>query len=365
MRKFSDFGNKLHSEEISLPIVAKRNTWYVLAAIILMLLGLIAGIRGLNFGIEFTGGSEFQISNVANNDQSLAREVVREHVPNSEPRVALLGADSLRIQTQQLDSAMTAELASDLAEAYQVEQSQVSSSFIGPNWGSDVTGKSIQGVLVFIALVAIVMALYFKNITSSLAAMLALLHDLLFTVFAYGAIGFEITPASVIGFLTVLGYSLYDTVVIFDKVRENTKGFTHQLRRFDELVNLAANQTLVRSINTSVVALLPVGSILFIGAIVLGAGTLKDISLALFVGIIAGTYSSIVLAPNFLVDLRSRSAEIKAHNEALASGSLAAQMQAEKEVELILPTTSQFTFTPSYSSNTQNNSNSKGNSADA
>ncbi len=320
MSTLSNFGNKLHSGDASVPIVPRRRTWYLITAIVLIALAAITGVRGLNWGIEFTGGSEFQISGTSTTDQSIARDVVQKHVPSNEPRISQVGGDALRVQTEQLDDAQTEALAQDLSFAYGVQAKNVSSSFVGPNWGSDITNKAIQGVVIFMLLVTVVMALYFRGAKTSFAAMLALLHDLVFTVVAYGAIGFEITPATVIGFLTVLGYSLYDTVVVFDKVRENTESFTGQSERtFAELVNLAANQTLVRSINTSVVALLPVGSILAIGAFLLGAGTLKDISLALFVGIIAGTFSSIFLAPGFLVDLRSREKSIKTHTKRLVA----------------------------------------------
>ncbi|MDO5645069.1 MAG: protein translocase subunit SecF [Dermabacter sp.] len=318
MRTFSELGNDLHAGRVSVPIVSRRRTWYLISAVIIIALAAITGVRGLNWGMEFTGGSEFQIAGVQNADQSIARDVVREQVPSNEPRVSQLGASTLRVQTEQLSTDDTNAMAARLAEAYGVSPADVSSSFVGPNWGGDVTQKAIQGVIVFMILVTVVMALYFRNIKASIAAMMALMHDLVFTIVAYGAIGFEITPATVIGFLTVLGYSLYDTVVVFDKVRENTDGFTGQSERtFAELVNLAANQTLVRSINTSVVALLPVGSILAIGAFLLGAGTLKDISLALFVGIIAGTFSSIFLAPGFLVDLRRSEDDITQHTAAL------------------------------------------------
>ncbi|HVN12301.1 MAG TPA: protein translocase subunit SecF, partial [Kineosporiaceae bacterium] len=148
------------------------------------------------------------------------------------------------------------------------------------------------------------------------AAIVALIHDLIITAGIYALVGFEVTPESVIGFLTILGYSLYDTVVVFDKVRENTEHIGATTKRtYAEAANLAVNQTLVRSINTSVVALLPVGAILFIGALLLGAGTLKDISLALFVGIAAGTYSSIFIATPLLVQLRMREPEMKAQAE--------------------------------------------------
>ncbi|GAP79425.1 MULTISPECIES: protein translocase subunit SecF [Brachybacterium] len=315
---FATFGNDLHAGRRILPIVSRRRTWYLISVVVVVLLGALAVVRGPNLGIEFTGGSEFQIAGVADTEQSSAREVVREHVPDNEPKVTQLGGDTLRVQTEQLDSAQTAELAGELATAYEVPADAVSTSYIGPVWSGDVTQKMARGVVVFLVLVAAMMALYFRDLKASLAAMIALGHDMLLTAAVYGVVGFEITPGTVIGFLTVMGYSLYDTIVVFDKVRENTADLTGQRRRtFAELVELAANQTLVRSINTSVVALLPIGSILAIGAFLLGAGTLKDISLALFIGILAGTYSSIFLAPGLLVDLRRREDTIARHTLAL------------------------------------------------
>lgn len=311
---FARFGNDLHAGRRIIPLVSRRKTWYLLSAITIVLLAVLAGVRGPNLGIEFTGGSEFQIAGVSDTEQSSARDVVREHVPDREPKVTVLGQDTVRVQTEQLDSTETATLAQDLAAAYEVSPEAISTSYIGPVWSGDVTQKMLRGVVVFLMLVAGMMALYFRNLKASLAAMGALVHDMLITAGVYLVVGFEITPGTVIGFLTVMGYSLYDTIVVFDKVRENTDGLTRQRRStFADQVQLAANQTLVRSINTSVVALLPIGSILAIGAFLLGAGTLKDISLALFIGIIAGTYSSIFLAPGFLVELRSREPEIAAH----------------------------------------------------
>jgi preprotein translocase subunit SecF len=163
--------------------------------------------------------------------------------------------------------------------------------------------------VIFLALAAVFMTLYFRTWKMSLSAMAALLHDLLITAGVYGIVGLEVTPAAVIGFLTILGYSLYDTVVVFDKVRENTA--QESIRTFKQSVNLAVNQTLVRSINTSVVALLPVAAILFIGSYVLGAGTLRDISLALFIGIIVGTYSTIFIASPMYAQLRENEPKIK------------------------------------------------------
>ncbi|MCS6712725.1 protein translocase subunit SecF [Brachybacterium sp. EF45031] len=303
--RMARLGNDLHAGRRSLPIVRRRRLWYLLSIVAILLLGTLAVLRGANLGIEFTGGSEFQVAGVASPDQEIAREIVREEVPGSEPSITVLGEDTVRVRTEQLDSDRTAQLGARLAEAYDVPPAGVSSSFIGPVWGADVTAKMLRGVAVFLALVAAVMALYFRDLRASLAAMIALVHDMLVTAAVYGVVGFEITPATVIGFLTILGYSLYDTIVVFDKVRENLEDPQQAHGRdMAGAVELAANQTLMRSVNTSVVALLPVGSILVIGALLMGAGTLKDISLALFVGILAGTYSSIFLAPGLLVDLR-------------------------------------------------------------
>ncbi len=311
---FATFGNDLHAGRRTLPLVSRRRTWYLLSVVVVVLLGALAVVRGPNLGIEFTGGSEFQVAGVADTEQVSARDAVREHLPDNEPKITQLGADTLRVQTEELDSAQTAALAGELASAYDVPPDAVSTSYIGPVWSGDVTTKMARGVVVFLVLVAAMMAVYFRDLKASLAAMIALGHDMLLTAAVYGVVGFEITPGTVIGFLTVMGYSLYDTIVVFDKVRENTADLSGQRRStYAELVELAANQTLVRSINTSVVALLPIGSILAIGALLLGAGTLKDISLALFIGIIAGTYSSIFLAPGLLVDLRRRESAIAQH----------------------------------------------------
>jgi len=218
----------------------------------------------------------------------------------------------VRVQTEQLTPAETDEVAIALAESYGVRVADVSTSFIGATWGGDITRQAIIALVVFLLLVSLVMAIYFRTWKMAAAALVALFHDLVVTAGLYGVLGLEITPAAVIGFLTILGYSLYDTVVVFDKVRENTsEDGTESRRTFAQSVNLAVNQTLVRSINTSVVAVLPTASILFIGSLLLGAGTLRDIALALFIGTIVGTFSSIFLAAPLYVHLRENEPEVK------------------------------------------------------
>src|SRR6185437_14756682 len=236
-------------------------------------------------------------------------------VPNAVSHVSVVGNNAIQVQTDQLSDTETKAVADALAKAYGVPSSEVSSTFIGPSWGADVTQQSIQGLVVFLLLAFIAMALYFRTWKMSASAIISLFHDLIITAGIYALVGFEITPATMIGFLTILGYSLYDTVVVFDKVRENTKEELELSRRtFPEAVNLAVNQTLVRSINTAVVAVLPVASILFIGAFALGADTLRDISLALLIGIIVGTYSTIFLAAPMYSQFREGEAAIKKHD---------------------------------------------------
>lgn len=313
MSKFADFGNALYSGERSFNFVGRRPLWYAIAAVMIVLAIVLPIIRGgYNFGIEFRGGSEFRVAAANSTSQQVAIDAVHSVDGAIEPLVSNVGTDSIRVQTPQLTDLKSEDVRQALAKAYGVPASSVASSFVGANWGADVTGKALNGLLVFILLAAVLMALYFRTIKMSLAAIIALLHDLIITAGVYGASGFEVTPAAVIGFLTILGYSLYDTVVVFDKIRENTFEVEFsENATFAQRVNLAINQTLVRSINTSIVAVLPVAAILFIGGTLLGAGTLRDISLALFVGIIVGTYSTIFIAAPVYSHLRESEGKYK------------------------------------------------------
>ncbi|PWD49769.1 protein translocase subunit SecF [Serinibacter arcticus] len=312
--QFARLGNDLYTGKRSYNIVGRRRVWFIAAACLVILSGLLLAVRGLNVGIEFRGGSEFTVSNAATTSAEPAREVLTNVDSEQVARVSVVGGSSVRIQTEELTQQQTDQVRDALAEAYEVEPSAVTSSFIGPSWGADITAKAIQGLVVFLILVAFVMALYFRTWSMAAAALVALLHDLIVTVGLYAGIGFEVTPASVIGLLTILGYSLYDTVVVFDKVRENTANVLEQSRvTYEEASNLAVNQTIVRSINTSVVGILPVGSILFVGAFLLGAGTLRDIALSIFIGMIVSTASSIFLATPLEAALRLRRPAYREH----------------------------------------------------
>lgn len=327
MSRFSQLGNDLYSGARSFDFVGHRRRWYLISILLVVvclagpfLRGALTGGPAYNFGIEFTGGSEFIISNPASTDQGPATVAVESIDSTVIPKVSTVGSSSIRVQTTQMTNAQTVEVKNALAKAYSVPATNVTSSFIGATWGQDITGQAIRGLIVFVILAAIVMALYFRTWKMSIVAVVALLHDVVITAGIYGLTGFEVTPGAVIGLLTILGYSLYDTVVVFDKIRENTIGSMRDMSKtFAQQVNLAINQTLVRSINTSVVAALPVASILFIGAFVLGAGTLRDISLALLIGIAVGTYSTLFLAAPLYAGWRSREVVIKSTDKKIVA----------------------------------------------
>ncbi|MEI6229570.1 MAG: protein translocase subunit SecF [Actinomycetes bacterium] len=302
--------HRLYSGEVSYDFVGKRRRWYAISAafLLLALIGLFG--RGLNLGIEFKGGSEFTIpSSTATVEQ--ARDSAKA-AGIADPIVTEVGQNKIRIQSPALTPAESEKVTAQLSKDLGVAQGDIGVTLIGPTWGSEITKRALQGLAVFLVLVVIFLSLYFEW-RLAVAALVALVHDLLITIGIYALTGFEVTPATVIGVLTILGFSLYDTVVVFDKVRENTQGITSGNRMtYSDAANLALNQTLVRSINTSVVALLPVAAILIIGVGLLGAGTLKDLALALFIGTAAGTYSSIFIATPVACQLQEQRPEMKA-----------------------------------------------------
>ncbi|MDT0178953.1 protein translocase subunit SecF [Microbacterium sp. ARD31] len=316
MRSMNDFGNDLYTGKVSFPFVGRRRLWFLIAAILVIGSALVPVFRPIQFSIEFTGGSQFTVNDVASPDQLRATDAVQSVVPDAATRVTTVGDDSLRIQTDQLGELETREVTSALVEAFNVPDDSVSSSFIGPSWGESVTRQSLWGLAIFLVLTFLILALYFRTWKMSVAAMIGLVDVLVVTIGVYALFGFEISPAAVIGFLTILSYSLYDTTVVFDKIRENTfEDGEKSGRTFGESVNLAVNQTLVRSINTTVVAVLPTGAILFIGALWLGAQTLTDISLSIFVGTIVAAYSTLFVAAPLYSLLRENESDLKARDQ--------------------------------------------------
>lgn len=306
MRSMTQLGNDLYSGKTSFPFVQRRRIWFLIAALLVIGAALVPLARPIQFSIEFTGGSQFTVSNPSTFDQSLATQAVTRVVPGATTRVTVISDSAVRVQTDQMSNDETQAVSAALADAYKVPTSEVTNSFIGATWGADVTRQSLWGLAIFLALTFLILALYFRTWKMSVAAIIGLVDVLVITVGIYALFGFEISPAAVIGFLTILSYALYDTTVVFDKVRENTREDGEiSGRTFAESVNLAANQTLIRSINTTVVAVLPIGAILFIG-VPLGARTLSDISLSIFVGTLVAAYSTLFVAVPLYALLRER-----------------------------------------------------------
>jgi preprotein translocase subunit SecF len=317
---FATAGNQLYTGERSYPFVQRSNLWFLIAALLVAVAIAIPFLRGgFNFGIEFTGGSEFTISQTENTDISIGEDAVEE-ASGQDAVVTQITDQTIRVQTEELDEEETLEVGQALQEGYGVGPDQVSSTFIGPVWGEHVSQQMMIGLGIFLLLVAVYMALYFRTWKMSVAALAGLGFVVVVTVGIYSATGFEVTPSAIIGFLTILSYALYDTMVVFDKIRENVGPLQDQKdQTFTERVNLAINQTLVRSVNTSVVGILPVGSILFIGSWLLGAGTLRDIALALFTGIIVGTIATIFVQAPLYARMRRGDADLTAHTDLVQS----------------------------------------------
>jgi preprotein translocase subunit SecF len=317
MSRVSEIGHKLYSGEVSYNIVGRYRRWYAISGVFLLLAVGSLVFRGLNLGIEFTGGAEFQVPSASCTIDDARAAVEGTGVQVS--TVTALGNEYIRVTTEAVEQGQSLEIRQALADACQVQPEDVAAQVVGPTWGGEITQKALTALGVFLVLVSVFLAIYF-DWRMAVSALVALIHDILITIGVYSLLQFEVTPATVIGVLTILGYSLYDTVVVFDKVKENTRGILGQSRQtYSQAANLAVNQTLVRSINTSIVALLPVGAILFVGAGILGAGTLKDLALALFVGIAAGTYSSIFIATPLLAQLMERDPQMQALARRVAS----------------------------------------------
>lgn len=323
---FAKFGNELYTGKRSYNFVSSKKIWFIIAAVAVAISILLPVVKGgYNLGIDFRGGSEFTVSNVKTIDSAVGEKAVHDVVPGAIPRVANVAGNTMRIQTDKLSDDQTIKIKTDLAKAYGVTDNQVTSTFIGPTWGQDVTKQALIGLAVFVGLAALLMALYFRTWKMSVSALAGMLVTMFTTAGVYSMSDFEVTPSAIIGFLTVLSYSLYDTVVVFDKIRENTSDIATSSRRtFAEEVNLAVNQTLVRSINTMMVAVLPVAAILFIGAGLLGAGTLRDLSLALFVGILIGTAATIFIAAPLYAWLRQSEPELQKQAKKVANRRAAA-----------------------------------------
>ncbi len=306
----ASLAHRLYNGEAGLDVVGRSRLIYRITAVVVLLCIAAMVIRGFNFGIDFAGGNSLRLpGDTAQLEQvERAAEDAGAEVASSQ----VVGGNTLLLRTGALDNDTERAVVDAVAAAAGVDPSQVSPESVSPEWGQDITRQALVALAVFLVAVVLFLAVRFQP-KMAIGAIAALLHDIVVTAGVYALVGFEVSPSTVIGFLTILGFSLYDTVVVFDKVDENVRDLDRSARMtWGEAANLAVNQTLMRSINTSVIALLPVAGLLFVGAGLLGVGTLKDLALVLFVGLAAGAYSSIFLATPIVADLKEREPEVQA-----------------------------------------------------
>ncbi|MHA6509566.1 protein translocase subunit SecF [Tessaracoccus sp. Y1736] len=310
---------RLYTGQTSYDFIKHRRLWFIVSAVIIGVSLLLLVLRGLTLGIEFSGGTDFQapMSIQQGTVDEVRAQMADVAVKDLAPQVFALGEDAIRVQTRALSPDETNVVRAEVARIAGSPVNDVTYNAISGSWGEQITRQGTIALVVFIVLVMALIAVYFRDWKMSVAAVVAVFHDLLVTVGVYAAVGFTVTPSTVIGVLTILAYSLYDTVVVFDKIRENVKGIEHTSHTYSEQANLAVNQVLVRSLNTTVIGVLPVLA-LFIAGATLQSGPLADLGLALLIGMIAGAYSSLFIAMPVLAWLREREPVMVEHREQLA-----------------------------------------------
>jgi preprotein translocase subunit SecF len=301
---------RLYRGLTSVDFVGRRKIWFAVSALVIVMGAVSLGVRGLNLGIDFKGGNSWQVT-AKNVTQTEALNAVTA-AGLTQPTVYILGGRTINVEadlnslSSDAQKALSAKVRAALAQVAHTTSDQVSSNTVGPTWGGQVTKRALWALLAFFIAVLIYISARFEP-KMALAAFVAMIHDLLVTLGVYSLFGFQITPDTVIAILTILGYSLYDTVVVFDRVRDNSRGVLNSgALSYSDMVNLSMNQTLARSINTSLVAIMPVLAVLLVGAELLGATTLQNYGLALFVGLMSGAYSSIFIASPLLAILKER-----------------------------------------------------------
>ncbi|GII24334.1 protein translocase subunit SecF [Planosporangium mesophilum] len=326
---------RLYRGETDINFIGHRKRWYIASAVLVLICLVSLVFRGFNFGIEFAGGSQFQVPT----KPGVSLENVRGAVEGR--GITVVSAQSAGsgssqryvVRTPQLDEDQRNTAIDAITRAAHVTPEEVTKTEVSSSWGSTVTNKALLALVVFLVVVGVYIWIRFEQ-KMAIAALAALVHDLLLTAGVYSLVGFEVTPGTIIGLLTILGFSLYDTVVVFDKVDENGRGLLGSSRyTYAEVANQAVNQTLMRSVNTSLIGLLPVAGLLFVGAGLLGVGTLKDLALVLFVGMLTGAYSSLFLATPWLVDFKLFDQRYKLHTQRVLAKRAAAAKQAEGGAE--------------------------------
>jgi preprotein translocase subunit SecF len=320
------FFTRLYTGTGAFEVIGKRKLWFTVSGVIVAVCVASMLLRGFTFGIDFEGGTKVSMpaqtaSGTVTTQQ--VEDVFSQSLGKQPEAVVLVGSGdsaTVQIRSETLNNEEIEKLRTALFDAFQPRgpdgkpaKNAISDSAVSETWGGQITDKALIALVVFLALAAIYITIRYERYMA-IAALATLVFDLVVTAGVYSIVGFEVTPATVIGLLTILGFSLYDTVIVFDKVEENTHGFEHTTRRtFAEHANLAVNQTFMRSINTSLISVLPILALMVIAVWLLGVGTLMDLALVQLVGVIVGTYSSIYFATPLLVSLRERTTQVRNH----------------------------------------------------
>lgn len=332
------WATRLYLGEAGINVVDWRKRLFVAAAVLVVIAFASIAVRGFSFGIEFVGGNQFTVPAEVGTLLEVEDAVADAGASVVSGQTLGGGEPSYLIRTLDLSSEQALAVKAQLGDQFGIDPDAISDDRVSAAWGEQITRQALIALAVFVALMIAYLSVRFEP-RAAVAAVSALVLDLIITAGIYSLVGFEVTPATVIGFLTIMGFDLYDTVVTFDKIHENTQGITASATQtYGEAANLGVNQVMIRSINTSVVALLPVGGLLFIGAGLLGAGTLKDLGLVLFVGMAVSFYTSLFFAAPLLVELKSRQPRFHAHTQrvlakraALANREVAKQQQAGRK----------------------------------
>ena len=317
---------RLYTGTGAFEVIGRRKLWYSVSGLIVAIAIASILLRGFTFGIDFEGGTKVSMPVAGQNGTASTQQVedvfskTLSKSPESVVLVGSGGSATVQIRSETLTNEETEKLRTALFDAFhpkgsdgQASKQAISDSAVSASWGGQITKKALIALVVFLVLAAIYITVRYERYMA-MSALATLVFDLVTTAGVYSIVGFEVTPATVIGLLTILGFSLYDTVIVFDKVEENTQGFEHTTRRtFAEQANLAVNQTFMRSINTSLISVLPIVSLMVVAVWLLGVGTLMDLALVQLVGVIVGTYSSIFFATPLLVTLRERTELVRTH----------------------------------------------------
>jgi preprotein translocase subunit SecF len=317
---------RLYTGTGAFEVIGRRKMWYGISGLIVAVAVASILLRGFTFGIDFEGGTKVSMPAAGQNgtvSTQQVEDVFSKTIGKAPESVVVVGSgasETVQIRSETLTNEQTEKLRTALFDAFhpkgsdgQPSKQAISDSAVSASWGGQITKKALIALVVFLVLAAIYITVRYERYMA-MAALATLVFDLVTTAGVYSIVGFEVTPATVIGLLTILGFSLYDTVIVFDKVEENTHGFEHTTRRtFAEQANLAINQTFMRSINTSLISVLPILSLMVVAVWLLGVGTLMDLALVQLVGVIVGTYSSIFFATPLLVSLRERTELVRTH----------------------------------------------------